>query len=129
MRKSLQFLISLVFLFSFFQARSQSLSLAFSRVILLPKNVNDTVPAGKVWKLESWTYDVEIGGGTNSNPVAVSINGITHFLKASLKDGNGTSYNNDFPGALWFPAGTAIRALDPSGCIGALSIIEFTVTP
>ena len=106
----------------------KSQSLAFSRVILLQSNVSDTVPAGKTWKLESWTFDQELTGGSWSAPITISLNGVTHYLRASARDGNSVTYDNASQGPLWFPAGTAVRALSGGG-IGALSILEFTIMP
>jgi hypothetical protein len=117
-------------LFAALQCGLQAQSnLQFSRVILLNKNVLDSVPASKVWKIETWTYEAEICGGWSATPLIVQFNGTNHYIRANVRDGNGSYYGNAGPGALWIPAGTTVRALDAGGCLQALSIIEFTITP
>ncbi len=124
----LKFMI-LLFLFVYRNPESgYSQSMNFSQVILITKGTTDTVPANKVWKIESYTAEGEIVG--SSSPMTVQINGTTNYLAFNAKDGNGAIYEaGGSRGPLWLPAGT-ILAVNSANCgIELVSIIEFTVGP
>ena len=113
-----------------YQIKGQGL--AFSQVLLIT-NVEDTVPPGKVWKIESiLTFDsYHYPGGascaTSADALMIYLNGAARHLQYSAPGtGNTTIFlgANSYP--FWIPAGTRLR----THCIGStLSVIEFTVTP
>ena len=102
-------------------------SLAFSRVILQHKNVTDTVPAGKVWKLESYATESEICG--SGNPYMITVNGFQNYIATSGVDGNGRSFQATQTFPFWIPAGGILSVPQNGSCIEYVSIIEFTITP
>ncbi|MCB9232968.1 MAG: hypothetical protein H6581_14990 [Bacteroidia bacterium] len=131
MKKTL-LLLTLPFLIFLGQANAQSLD--FSRVLLV-STLEDTVPPGKVWKvnslLTSWTYQdannttcTQLYYGENR---AVYLNGNKRLIQAdAIATGSGGPYFSGGALPLWLPAGTRIRTSCPAS---ELSIIEFTVTP
>ncbi len=117
--------------------------LKFSRVVLV-ENVAQTVPAGKVWKVESALYN---GGApfclatsaiylcSQQNGVR-AVEGIMTFLINGLGVSIPISYSisnvvyntapniNNFP--FWLPAGSTLQA---STNVRYLSVLEFSVVP
>ena len=111
-------------------AHTQSLS--FSRVLLL-SSVEDTVPVGKAWKVESivtssgYQYQGNQSCVDDINMRQVFINGASRFLQAEAvtTGANSIIYSgNAFP--LWLPAGTRLHTNCSSS---TLSIIEFNIVP
>lgn len=98
----------------------QASNLEFSQVILIDGFVafSRTVPAGKVWKIESSPRI------TTSSSIIININGKEAIL--SLNTSNGAL--NFLP--IWLPEGTVISdyAISPSWS-GWISIVEYTVVP
>jgi hypothetical protein len=109
--------------------------LQFSQVLKI-SNVEDTVPAGKVWKVESYwqsqTYfdpNVELstcGIVDRHHPFVVDD---AYYFKFDGSPGTGTtsrwtSVGNEFP--LWLPAGTRLRTVCPDDF---LSVLEFEAGP
>ena len=114
-------------------------NLQFNQVKLV--TALETVPAGKVWKIESVIYNIAEGsttyqtgnyGGCNTNDynsAAIIVAG------TPTKVGQGTSplaYSN---GAyvhsytilpIWLPAGTTLSG---GICLNKISVIEFNITP
>ncbi len=125
-------LISLLIQISVVSAQS---NLDFNQVLLV---TNGTVPAGKVWKVESAIYSLaplSLSNGANAQEDKITINGTTTVIRKSTSynpyysGGNGSSqaamtyiWETHFP--LWFPAGTTIQV---STGVTSLSILEFNV--
>ena len=103
-----------------------SQSLTFSRVLALTRTSaqTDTVPVGKVWKIENFfanAYDQIYN--------QVRINGTQFYMFSTYSYGSAAFFTNHAPaGPIWLPAGTTIRP-ESSGPTYFFSIIEFTVTP
>lgn len=104
----------MLILFVLINSICHAANLEFSQVILIDGEVafSKTVPAGKVWKIESIS-------GTEGY---FSINGkFTAFIDGNMKAGN-------FP--FWLPSGTVISdALTLSPGCDFLSIIEYSIVP
>ena len=120
---SFAFLVGFVFLFP---TDLYSQSLAFSRVVLKQGlgSVIDTVPAGKVWKIES-----VMANSSSKSVYALGINGVSCSLYGELNSSSSAFHDYFGPsGPIWLPEGTRLQ-----GASGALtytiSIIEFTVVP
>jgi hypothetical protein len=105
-------------------------NLEFSQVKLVG-STQETVPAGKIWKLESAlsTSSLTISTGTTSpqnETTNIIINGTNIVIKSSW----GSSYASsaleptDLP--IWLPAGTTLRA---GTNVFRISVIEFNVIP
>ena len=130
--KKLVFLISIALIFCFEGLSAQSLD--FSQILLV-NNVEDTVPAGSVWKITSILtddiYQIEApntcANGQFSEKRAIFVNGQKRLVQAeSVGTGASGRYfsGNSLP--FWLPGGTRLR----TSCSGVdLSVIEFTVTP
>ncbi|HTF04496.1 MAG TPA: hypothetical protein VK826_10740 [Bacteroidia bacterium] len=118
--KKIALIAFLLFCVSFLKAQG---NLQFNQIIFYDIAPNATqaitVPAGKVWKIESVS-----SGGSNSTPLYLRNSGgayIAHF--------NTTSYSSSsFP--FWLPTGFAgtLVNLHPSTRY-TMSIIEFNVVP
>ena len=93
-------------------------NLQFNQVLLLdvtnPAN-SVTVPAGKVWKIESAIMN------QNNSYTQLQIGGVSYYLSSTS-----TLYKNV---PFWIPSGTSLGLLSPSGHLGKISIIEFNVVP
>ena len=95
-------------------ARAQNLQ--FSQALLFNGTTVQTVPAGKVWKIEHQAQSYSSSGsGLHASLV---INGINWYL-------NGTS--GSLPsGAIWLPAGATVAGW---GQYTNYNILEFTIVP
>ena len=93
----------------------QAQTLQFSQVLLV--STTQTVPANKVWKVESplpsW------GGGATTNTITIDGN-----LVVVTIGGSSSISGISFP--LWLPSGTTLA---PGSNIPRISVIEFTVVP
>ena len=130
------FLFSLVnFSSSFAQSGA---SLQFSRVMLLGATA-DTVPAGKVWKLESVLSASQLAPGlpsnnsaldkTNTLQIKVNANVITisSWLENVYSSYRGhTAFGRVSELPIWLPAGTSLEIFTNAAYI---SVIEFDVIP
>lgn len=118
------------FLFAFFWANSGSAqSLQFSRVVLVTNL--QTVPAGKIWKVESAMVTATMGINTTtsayqSHTAALRVDGQTINIRHTFGNSSGVHSQNLSRLPMWLPSGTT---LEPSTNIGKISIIEFTVVP
>lgn len=133
--KKLRLVLSVsLFLLYFAAANAFSQSLQFSQVILV-SSVQQTVPTGKVWKVESFwkanTYISYYANGTTCSQTdyhsPFMVNGQIYYVLKGVSTGSSSVYactGNDFP--LWLPAGTTLRTI--CSC-DFLSVIEFTVVP
>jgi hypothetical protein len=109
-------------------------NLQFNQVIKVV-NVNQTVPAGKVWKVESYHQET-VGISTNmpttgcgdlSRPRPYFVDNTMYYHLNGIGNGNSnfaSSATNEFP--LWLGAGQFIRTSCPQDF---LSIIEFNIVP
>jgi|LakMenEpi03Aug12_release.lakeMendotaPanAssembly.Ray.scaffolds.fasta_scaffold1431834_1 hypothetical protein len=103
-------------------------NLQFNQVLYLsstfPSNNNiGTVPAGKVWKIES------VGGGSTGFTPWFRINGVNagYFI---FNTTNAQMAFNSCRLPMWFPAGTAIGfGSNEGGSVIWFSIVEFNVVP
>ncbi|MFZ4060606.1 MAG: hypothetical protein ACOYK5_05200 [Bacteroidia bacterium] len=109
-------------------------TLSFSGAILVGTTL-DTVPANKVWKVESYmqanvSLTNQTNGGGCSNPSWQSpfyINQYMYYNTAWIGNGISSFYQgNHIPFPFWLPAGTTLKTT----CAGDyLSVLEFTVQP
>lgn len=127
-----------------FSAMAQG-NLQFNQIRLI--SASETVPTGKVWKVESVVYSIAATGSgvtLNSNNTvctddsyrsrAVVINGITTKVQRTGGDIGGVnwssgvrdyiSYTTMLP--LWLPEGATLSG---GPCNNTLSVIEFNVVP
>ena len=117
----------------FTQLRAQG-NLQFNQVKLV--TTVQTVPAGKVWKVESAQYG---GGATftinNSGPnpingvMSIQVNGTTIFLNIITNSGSSaypaiSTTGQTFP--IWLPAGSTVAASTNTAYV---NVIEFNVVP
>ena len=121
--------------------RAQGYALRFNTVLLVSSL--DTVPTGKIWKIESVMHSSDLNAiGTNLAWSAVSsaikVNGNIVYMNrntsgsariyySSYVDPNATSDMNLTALPIWLPAGTTLAAYSN---INYISVIEFNlVTP
>lgn len=110
-------------------------NLQFNRVKLVA--ASDTVPTGKVWKIESVIYSTPIvqnGNATTAFSIGtdatIIINGSSIVTRSSrgINSSQGGAYyalwNLDLP--IWLPAGSTLAS---STGVHSISIIEFNVVP
>jgi hypothetical protein len=129
-------ILRVFFLLIFFSFTTDSLAqnLQFSQVVIV-SNTDQTVPIGKVWKIESYQQQ-QIGNGTNppttsctdfSRPRPYFIDGVSYNDLKGTGWGNASilyTAGNSFP--IWLKPGQTCR----TSCSGDfLSILEFTVVP
>jgi hypothetical protein len=123
-------IIALLLTFTYTNAQS----LQFSQVILV-SSTQQVVPAGKVWKVESyWKANTFLTSSTNYNTCTSNdyhspfmVNGNIYYVLRGVTTGYSALYTcvgNEFP--LWLPAGTTLKTI--CSC-DFLSVIEFTVIP
>lgn len=131
MNKSIATLIFLFFSVSGIFAQG---NLQFNQVVIVT-DLPQTVPAGKVWKIESYQQQ-QVGISTNmpttgcadlSRPRPYFIDNFSYYNIEGAGNGN-SSYSsvakNSFP--IWLKAGQSTK----TSCAGDfLSIIEFNVVP
>jgi hypothetical protein len=122
-----------IFIFILFaSAGLQSQSLAFSQTLLI-NNAPQTVPANKVWKVESFLPTTVKVTSTFPTAFNMLVNGsafpVGHSAFGNTSGNNAEAWsssmvNSSFP--FWLPAGTTLAA--GSG-IGLISVIEFSIIP
>lgn len=122
--KKIYILFFICFISTFVFAQS---NLQYSQAKLI--STNDTVPVGKVWKVEGVIYSSQIGSTGNYNynlTDNILINGSTVAFRRVSWYSNGVSVNlsvlweQKFP--LWFPAGTTLA---PSTGVLYINVVEF----
>jgi hypothetical protein len=107
-------------------------TLQFNRVLLLDHSQSPyTVPAGKVWKVESALFSSSLGisVGTSSaqnSAASILINGGSVFFASTWGSSNATSAVTLTSLPIWLPAGTTLA---PSTNVSNLSVIEFNEIP
>ena len=99
-------------------------TLQFSRVMILNNSVSYTVPAGKVWKVESAVYNSYQIGYSQTSRVVID-GATTELIPFVFYDGNAYArapISTSFP--MWLPAGTTIQPIEK---VSKMFAIEFTV--
>ncbi len=122
-------------------------NLQFSQVKLV--TTSETVPAGKVWKLENYLPSSQLAIDLNRQPNQASaggtknfivlVNGTQVFLQTTItrevgrndgywsQDGYATAADyRIFDAPIWLPAGTTLAA---STNVMSLSVVEFNILP
>jgi len=97
----------------------QGQTLQFSRVLLV--STTQTVPANKVWKVESYMNNTYIAYNAVHH---ISVNSIDILVGNSINSQTPIGTNHPFP--MWLPAGTTLAA---GANVINISVIEFTVLP
>lgn len=125
--------IYFIFLLSFCSGLSlQSQSLAYSQALLIG-NVGQTVPANKVWKVESFlpttvkvtsTFPTAFNMVVNGSPFPVGHSAFGNTSGNNAEAWSSSMVNNSFP--FWLPSGTTLAA---GTGIGLISVIEFSILP
>jgi hypothetical protein len=145
MKKYFTFICFILFLIKSGNAQN---NLQFNQVKLITSTA-ETVPVGKVWKMENFLPSVPLyqdlirqynqeTDGANRN-FAISVNSNTIYLQSNItrevgrtggywsQDGYATSSSASvFPSPIWFPAGTTVAA---STNIQYISVVEFNIIP
>jgi hypothetical protein len=121
---------------------AQGPTLQFSRVILV--STVQTVPAGKVWKIENILPSARLtlvttgysgNVGMNSTNHVIAVNGTNIYVATA--DAIGSTYGNGTTGyaatasnilnnPIWLPEGTTLAA---GTGVNSISVIEFTIVP
>ena len=108
-------------------------NLQFNQIVIV-SSVNQTVPAGKVWKLESYQQEQVSIAYMSPAPSCVPLDrqrpyyiDNIYYYNIELAGGGSTIYNvakNNFP--IWLKASQTVR----TSCSGDfISIIEFNIIP
>ncbi|NBO61358.1 MAG: hypothetical protein EBU82_10360 [Flavobacteriia bacterium] len=122
-------------------------NLQFSQAKLV--SAQETVPVGKIWKLENYLPNVSLAielnrlpnqataGGTRN--FVILVNSVPIYLQTNISRevGRDDAYWNQqgyaavsdfkiFDAPIWFPAGTTLAA---STNVGFISVMEFNVVP
>lgn len=129
------FSVAILFLTAVF-AQAQG-SLQFNRVVLVTSQ--QTVPAGKVWKVESVVIPISSTGPSYASSGSASCgssffrNSIFRVNGVETRAGNGsmpianTGYEANYtPLPIWLPSGAT---LDGGPCNIQVSVIEFNIIP
>lgn len=129
MRKLHVWLGALLVLGGLSSSLSAQFTLQYNRTLLV--NSSQTVPSGKVWKVESafFTTSFSISTGTTSsqsNTSSMLVNGGSVFLATSWGNSNATSSIILTKLPVWLPAGTTLA---PGTNVSNLSVIEFNEIP
>ena len=130
-KMSNKIIITLSICLAFALSSNAQSQLTFNQVLLVPLTTQgDTVPQGKVWKVESAVSELLTNGETyfhvNNNKCNIT-KSITNIGSLYNSSQNAYAYasstvNPIFP--MWLPAGTIVTSgLD----VSALSIIEFNI--
>jgi hypothetical protein len=130
-KMSKKIIITLSICLAFTLSSNAQSQLTFNQVLLVPlTSQGDTVPQGKVWKVESSVSELSSNGETyfhvNNNKCNIT-KSITNVGNLYGSSNNSYAYANSivnpiFP--MWLPAGTIIT--EGTG-VSALSIIEFNI--
>lgn len=105
-------------------------NLQFNNAILISSTLQ-TVPAGKVWKIESYTptsvYGIHGGIPATHNIVIngdIKIVGMSAGLNYNYNSGSHSAVLHSFP--IWLPAGSTVIV---GAGISSLSVLEFNLVP
>jgi hypothetical protein len=145
LRSAILINIIVVFCLQFISFIVKSQNLQFSQVKLI--NTLETVPAGKVWKIEGFMYNQSIpltpvvqGNGyapqVYNQDEKIIINNLVHDVRSTRFIGIGwmggsystgpALYNWEQKLPIWLPAGST---LDISTGVAYINVIEFTIIP
>ena len=102
-------------------------NLEFNQVKLV--STIETVPVGKLWKIESITYALGtpyFGNSTSAIQYYIQINSISQcvFTCTWSYNGPGVVWEQSYP--IWLPSGTTLSA---STGVNLISVIEFNLVP
>ncbi len=108
---------------------SAQFTLQYNRTLLV--NSSQTVPSGKVWKVESALISSSLGisvgtSSAQSNTSAILINGGSVFFASTWGSSSATSAVTLTTFPIWLPAGTTLA---PSTNVSNISVIEFNENP
>lgn len=100
-------------------------TLQYNRTLLV--NSLQTVPAGKVWKVESvlTSANLNINTGSSSHQVqtsAIVVNGSTIYVSSTWGNNQAIGSLNLTKLPIWLPAGTTLNV---STNVNSISVIEF----
>jgi hypothetical protein len=110
----------------------QAQSLAYAQALLVG-NSAQTVPANKVWKVESYlpttvkvtsTFPTAFNMVVNGNTFPVGHSAFGNTSGNNAEAWSSSMVNNSFP--FWLPAGSTLAA---GTGIGLISVIEFNIIP
>lgn len=128
-------LLQLACFFALCSASYSQGTLQFNQVLLFNTTAVQTVPAGKVWKIEhflaqgTFKFDyVNSAACSTGRFSGMLINGVTYFPKQFGISNTGSSPVSVFGvnGGLWLPAGTTLALQCTNDLI---SLLEFNVVP
>ena len=120
-------LIAFCFLFNAYLGFSQG-NLQYNQIKLV--STAETVPAGKVWKIESVTYNAPIPymgqSGAGADVCKITINSIDQIVRGFSFQYNGGAavWEQSYP--IWLPSGTTLAI---STGVNFISVIEFNIIP
>lgn len=101
-------------------------NLQFNQVKLV--STIETVPNGKVWKVESITYNAPLpyigSSSAGADVCKISINSIDQIVRSFTYQYNGGAavWEQSFP--IWLPAGSTLAG---SNGVNQISVIEFNI--
>lgn len=129
MRKLHVWLGALLVLGGFSSSLSAQFTLQYNRTLLV--NSSQTVPSGKVWKVESALISSSLGisvgtSSSQSNAASMVVNGGSVFFASTWGSSNATSTITLTELPVWLPAGTTLA---PGTNVSNLSVIEFNEIP
>jgi hypothetical protein len=130
MKKHFLLIVGLVFSFSLSKLSAQG-NLQFSQVKLIG-TTTETIPVGKVWKVESFIYSTAIGSVSSSltQNDNIIVNGQTVTVRSARSGNGGYSaatyhvWEQTLP--MWLTEGTTLQA---STNVYRISAIEYNVIP
>jgi hypothetical protein len=124
------FSLSAFFLLAWSNLMSAQGTLQFNRVLMVG-NVEQTVPAGKVWKVESIMYSsapTPIMGGNQNDQLLIDGSALTVRATRSSNGGyNAVTYGvweQKLP--IWLPAASRLQT---GANVQSVSVIEFNILP
>lgn len=97
-------------------------TLQFSQVLLIGSNTQ-TVPAGKVWKVETVLPEGQGITSLSRTPLFIAVNANSVGMGGFINYGSTLDIHSQ---PVWLPAGTTIAA---GQNVFRVSVIEFTVLP
>ena len=137
MRKIITIALFTVTYFLFVNSSRAQGNLQFNQIVLVGSSTL-TVPAGKIWKIESVLSGnnfaqsnscASYNSGSGDYGTAIYINGVLRFPDRSAYEG-GSYYQIPFSGShgfpFWLPTGTSLATFCATT---AASVIEFNIVP
>lgn len=99
-------------------------TLQFSQVLLVSSNAQ-TVPAGKVWKVENILASSSLVVNNSIRNFSILVDNTSVFVAGAVEYG-GPSTANQLVQPIWLPAGSTLAA---GQNVFRVSVVEFTVLP